>query len=1161
MVTHSQMSPIEIATLNIENLTSNFKYLQYLCERYTFVCIQEHWLHKFQVPTLSALLPDADYAIKCCDEYDPASPMQRKRGTGGVAIIWKKKYSSKVTELPDGGNRVIAIQVAAVSQTITLICTYMPASNTHDPTADYQDVLDQIYEITSKYSTNGPVIWLGDINADPNRQKPTQNDKLFKRFCEETGYVIHPSTPMQATYHHFHGDIHSQIDHILALTGESIIQSVSIDAIHPLNTSPHDMVCAILTASITERPTPVNVSGVVPTKTKWNNVNTSKYQMLTEEKLDTLINTGGLDLPPELLVQRLNTLLMQASDESSIKPVQKAPRHKKKDRPWCATLKPLIKHSKMCFFKWKKMGRPTSPHSPLLIEMKEAKRCLRSAQRSLCAKDRRELQQEIMITESNDKQMFFKLVGRQRKNPCSAYPVEFPNPEDSQEEGWAQYFEGLATPASLPEFNEEFRQSAELQLALIPEANRLEKQDVSIHPLNVAKYIKSMKNGKAADIFGLTAEHLKHASPIITSVLSSLIQNIFRLRTIPESFKLGVITPVLKKGKPAKAPDSYRRITVSSVIGKVVEKEILTKTQEVLLPQQNGLQFGFTPGSSSTNCAFVISEAVAEAKTKNHPLYVTLLDAKKAFDVVWHPSLLVSLYHQGITGPTWDLYQEMYHGISSKVKVEGSLSRAFKELQGIRQGGGTSADLFKSRSNNLLNQLTVLPDAYKIGTISLGCPTTADDTMMLSKTRMGAQTQMIIAQEDANRHRYSFSEKKTKIIAVNLPIDHEVCTTTQPVLLNNKPVSYSNEETHLGLQRTKDCKMKSTCAERVKAGRRACYALMGAGMHGLNGVGPKVALRLWDIYVQPVLLHNLEATIYSESDIEPMEAYHKSILRQLQHLPTSTAIPALYLLTGQVPLSAQLHIKTLTFFVRLLHRDGSVEKELIHRQLAMKSLDENSWLSTVRKLLWSYNLPSAFEVARNPPRKEQWSRIVKNAVHSKHFDNLKREAETKKSLVYINLDACTEGEVHPIWNVSSSPEMVTMATVKTKMLVQRYPVTASSHAGKAKSDVCPLCAGSSETLSHFILQCTALDAVRKPYIEKICSTLDSLSYSLPEDTEDQLQMILDASAFNLPEDILYSLELMSQKMCFALHNERTIMMGGCSQYKLARGGKGPKIHN
>ena len=66
---------------------------------------------------------------------------------------------------------------------------------------------------------------------------------------------------------------------------------------------------------------------------------------------------------------------------------------------------------------------------------------------------------------------------------------------------------------------------------------------------DVKNAILNMKNGKAADYAGMTAEHLKHAVDEITPALTALINNIFKNAEIPDELKTGMLTPVLKKGR------------------------------------------------------------------------------------------------------------------------------------------------------------------------------------------------------------------------------------------------------------------------------------------------------------------------------------------------------------------------------------------------------------------------------------------------------------------------------------------------------------------------------------------------------------------------------------------------------------------------------------
>ena len=163
----------------------------------------------------------------------------------------------------------------------------------------------------------------------------------------------------------------------------------------------------------------------------------------------------------------------------------------------------------------------------------------------------------------------------------------------------------------------------------------------------VLKVIKSLNSGNSADEMGLTAEHLKYSGTVLLAAIATVFNEILRTKVIPDVFKSGIITPVHKKGKDPCKMDTYRGITVSSILGKLFETVLLNRLDE-LNHDQSDLQFGFTKGLSPTTASLILSEAVLDSAQTGEPLYIAAFDTQKAFDVVSHPVLMKMLYLQGI---------------------------------------------------------------------------------------------------------------------------------------------------------------------------------------------------------------------------------------------------------------------------------------------------------------------------------------------------------------------------------------------------------------------------------------------------------------------------------------------------------------------------------
>ena len=119
------------------------------------------------------------------------------------------------------------------------------------------------------------------------------------------------------------------------------------------------------------------------------------------------------------------------------------------------------------------------------------------------------------------------------------------------------------------------------------------------------------------------------------------------------------------------------------------------------------------------------------------------------------------------------------------------------------------------------------------------------------------------------------------------------------------------ECTHLGIKRdsVSNSGHSTTVEDRIKSARGCAYSLMRAGLHGENGGNPRVSLSLWNTYVLPCLTYGLDVLTLSSSEIQKLNQFHKKILKQVMHLHERTADTAVYILSGQLPLVADLHFK------------------------------------------------------------------------------------------------------------------------------------------------------------------------------------------------------------------------------------------------------------
>ena len=89
-----------------------------------------------------------------------------------------------------------------------------------------------------------------------------------------------------------------------------------------------------------------------------------------------------------------------------------------------------------------------------------------------------------------------------------------------------------------------------------------------------------------------------------------------------------------------------------------------------------------------------------------------------------------------------------------------------------------------------------------------------------------------------------------------------------------------NSYKHLGIiRKSKLSDNTELISERIQLTRSTAYALMGAGLHGLNGVNPEISVTMCNLYIRPRLLYGLESTKLSKADTSRLDKYQRDFIR------------------------------------------------------------------------------------------------------------------------------------------------------------------------------------------------------------------------------------------------------------------------------------------
>ena len=181
-------------------------------------------------------------------------------------------------------------------------------------------------------------------------------------------------------------------------------------------------------------------------------------------------------------------------------------------------------------------------------------------------------------------------------------------------------------------------------------------------------------NSKGRD--GILAIVLKYCAPELAPVLNKPFQLSHNLGIFPSSWTPALVFPIPQKEEKSE-PSNYRPIAIASLISKTI-KTIITKQLLAFLKTNSllsGHQYGFRQARSTGDLLAYVVHAWSSTLESYGESRVISFDLSKAFDRVWHKSLLAKLPMFGLhpTLITW--IASFLSGRSIVIRVDGFLSR------------------------------------------------------------------------------------------------------------------------------------------------------------------------------------------------------------------------------------------------------------------------------------------------------------------------------------------------------------------------------------------------------------------------------------------------------------------------------------------------------
>ena len=455
--------------------------------------------------------------------------------------------------------------------------------------------------------------------------------------------------------------------------------------------------------------------------------------------------------------------------------------------------------------------------------------------------------------------------------------------------------------------------------------------------------LNTLNNRKSPGPDQVTNEMLKNLGSKAKQKLLAIYNNSLSSSHVPQVWREAIMIPIHKKGKDKHSTKSYRPISLTSCIGKLMEKMINTR---LIWHLENSHFFaseqaGFRQNRSTEDQVTYIAQKIEDGFQNKQQTVAIWIDLEKAFEKVWKDGLRLKLQIAGVKGKMYNWISQYLTNRKARVHLDGSYSRKKTLKHGVPQGGVLSPTLFLVFINDILKEMPrKVFGAMYADDLALWCTeehvTTASYRLQEALDILNAWTKRWLVKVNPEKTKYTVFSLSTRDQRATLYLEGEI-------------INPDDHPTYLGVTFDKRLTWK-TQIDKTEARAKVRLALMKKIAGSTWGADHKTLKTLFVGNVRPIMEYGMCAWgTAAKSNFEKLSKVQNQASRIITGGIKSTPIPAMENLTGLENMQERRDTK--------LIRQGSKFRRLSEHpmkdrmtELSSKRLQRQSFLDAERSL-------------------------------------------------------------------------------------------------------------------------------------------------------------------------------------------------------------------